>query len=74
MMVLLFVRTVDVEVGNRLLIVNFRPVQVQAISVIMVKVCISSNVIKPFSGEGDVVAWLKKGQVGDETSESGQYS
>ena len=26
----------------------------------MVKVCISNDIIKPFSGEGDVVAWLKK--------------
>ena len=26
----------------------------------MVKVCISSDITKPFSGEGDVVAWLKK--------------
>ena len=26
----------------------------------MVKICISSDIIKPFSGEGDVVAWLKK--------------
>ena len=26
----------------------------------MVKVCISNNIIKPFSGEGDVEAWLKK--------------
>ena len=26
----------------------------------MVKVCISSNIIKPFSGKGDVVVWLKK--------------
>ena len=32
----------------------------QAISAIMAKVRISSDVIKPFSGEGDVVAWLKK--------------
>ena len=26
----------------------------------MAKVCISSDIIRPFSGEGDVVAWLKK--------------
>ena len=26
----------------------------------MPKVCISSDVINPFSGEGDVVVWLKK--------------
>ena len=32
----------------------------QAISAIMTKVRISSDIIKPFSGEGDVVAWQKK--------------
>ena len=32
----------------------------QPISAIMAKVHISSDVIKPFFGEGDVVAWLKK--------------
>ena len=26
----------------------------------MAKVCITSDIIKPFSGGGDVVAWLKK--------------
>ena len=31
----------------------------------MVKVCISSDIIKPFSGEGDVVTWLKKVRRGE---------
>ena len=26
----------------------------------MAKVCLGSDILKPFSGEGDVVAWLKK--------------
>ena len=59
-MVFLFVRTVDAEVSNQLLIINFRKIQVQTISAIMAKVCTRCNVIKPFSSEGDVVAWLKK--------------
>ena len=37
----------------------------------MVKVCLSSNVVKLFIGEGDVVVWLKKVGVGDETSACG---
>lgn len=32
----------------------------QAIPAVMVKVCIISDVIKPFFGQGDVVVWLKK--------------
>ena len=32
----------------------------QAISAIIAKVCISSDIIKPFSGKSDEVSWLKK--------------
>lgn len=35
------------------------------------KVCISRDMIKLFSGKGDMVAWLKKGEAGDKTSIGG---
>ena len=37
-----------------------KKILLQAILAIMAKVRINSDIIKPFSGEGDVVAWLKK--------------
>ena len=37
----------------------------------MAKVCVSSDIIMPFTGECDLVAWLKKGGACDETSAGG---
>ena len=64
--VLLFIRTVDTEISNRLLVINFQTVQPQAISVFYNsyvkgrKVRLSNDMVKSFDGEANLMAWLMK--------------